>query len=164
MPDLRWGQAMGIAVRGPRRPLTAARRHHPRQTCGVELWIQSVLMADNTEAESRAEDVSVREAFRQLGYPESRLARAIQGFGTVERAKQWIEILGPPALASDYIYEIAMSKIAPADYLHWRDTGLSPLEAIRTPRHLAKAGLDIDDYGGGGQPASVKDSGASCPI
>lgn len=105
-----------------------------------------VLMTDETEAESRAEDVSVREAFRQLGFPESLLARAIQGFGTVERAKQWIEILGPPALAPDYIYEIAMSKIAPADYLHWRDTGLGPLEAIRTPRHLAKAGLDIDDY------------------
>lgn len=93
-----------------------------------------------------AEDASVREAFRELGYSEDLLTRAISACGTAERAKQWIDVLGPLALGSRYLYEIAMCRIEPDEYLRWRQAGLVPLEALQTPRHLAKAGLTIDDY------------------
>lgn len=92
------------------------------------------------------EDASVREAFRELGYPEDSLTRAISAFGTAERAKRWIEVLGPLALGSRYIYEIALSKIEPDDYLRWHHAGLDPMGAIQSPRHFAKAGLGIDEY------------------
>ena len=93
-----------------------------------------------------SEDESLRDAFRQLGYSESLVTSAIQGCGTVERAKQWIEILGPLALGTNFVYEIAMSKIAPEEFLRWREVGFDVLDALRIPNHLAKAGLNIDDY------------------
>lgn len=93
-----------------------------------------------------AGDAALREAFRQLGCPEDVLTQAISAFGTAETAKQWVDVLGPIALSSRYLYEIAMSKLEPDEYLRWHQAGLGPLEALQTPRHLAKAGLSIDDY------------------
>lgn len=93
-----------------------------------------------------AEDAALHETFRQLGYSEDLLTRAISACGTAERAKQWIEVLGPLALGSRYIYEIAMCRIEPDEYLRWHQAGLDPWDALQAPRHLAKAGLTIDDY------------------
>jgi hypothetical protein len=93
-----------------------------------------------------AGDAALREAFRQLGCPEDVLKQAISACGTAETAKQWVEVIGPIALSSRYLYEIAMSKLEPDEYLRWHQAGLGPLEALQTPRHLAKAGLSIDDY------------------
>lgn len=103
-------------------------------------------MADQSTPEPSAENAPLREAFRQLGYPDDLLTPAISACGTTEKAKQWIKALGPLALGSRYIYEIAMSKLEPDEYLRWRQAGLDPLDALQTPRHLAKADLSVDDY------------------
>lgn len=93
-----------------------------------------------------ADQSSVNEAFRELGYPDRLLPSAISAFKTAEGAQRWIAVLGNLALRSEYIYEIAMSGLQPDDYARWRDAGLHDMNALRLPRRMAAVGLNVDDY------------------
>jgi hypothetical protein len=89
---------------------------------------------------------TLRDAFRELGYPESLLPNAITAFGTADRARRWIEAVGDRALGRAFVYEKGMSKVEIDEYLRWRRVGLGVLDALRLPRRFAIAGLGISDY------------------
>jgi hypothetical protein len=80
-----------------------------------------------------------------LGVPERLIPSAVSTFGTVDNAQKWVDAAGRLALRSEYLREIAVSKIQPHDFARLREVGLTAMNALRLPKRLATAGLGVDD-------------------